>query len=218
MAADYIVRRTTLEGVRLLYAHARDWAPAETIAWGPEPYLTRFRALCSPAALFVRFDAADESPWHTMTRRDDRLWEEEVVEIFLDPSRAGVDYAELEISPANVVCDLIVRRPWPKLSSDPSWDIEGLVTRVTPWREPESGPDGWTATARIPWVGLAPMTERVTMPPRPGDRWGFNVFRIKRPAGPEHPGERVVLAAWQPTGTPSFHVPSAFGSMVFEVE
>ena len=216
MPAEYFVRRTSLDGVRPLYAHASDWAPADTIWWGPEPYETRFRALWSAAALFVRFDAADESPWHTMIRRDDRLWEEEVVEIFLDPSRAGVDYAELEISPANVVCDLIVRQPWPNLNSDPSWHVDGLVTRVTPWRDAEAGPDGWTATARIPWSGLSPMTERVTVPPRAGDRWAFNVFRIKRPGGPERPDEQVVLAAWQPTGTPSFHVPAAFGSMVFD--
>ena len=37
--------------------------------------------------LHVRFDAQDPSPWFTKTARDDRLWEEEVVEIFLDPAR-----------------------------------------------------------------------------------------------------------------------------------
>ena len=35
-----------------------------------------------------------------MTRRDDPIWEEEVVEIFLDPARLGRHYAEVEISPA----------------------------------------------------------------------------------------------------------------------
>jgi hypothetical protein len=55
----------------------------------------------------------------------------------------------------------------------------------------------------------------VIVPPRPGDIWHFNVFRIKRPGGPARPAENVVLSAWSPTGTPSFHVPAAFGSLVF---
>jgi len=38
----------------------------------------------------------------------------------------------------------------------------------------------------------------------------FNVFRIKRPGGPEAPEAGAVFAAWSPTGSPSFHVPEAF--------
>ena len=79
---------------------------ARRIEWGPAPYTTRFRALWNDDGLYLRFDARDPSPWHTMTRRDEHLWEEEVVEIFLDPDRSGRDYYELEISPANVVCDV----------------------------------------------------------------------------------------------------------------
>jgi hypothetical protein len=212
---EYLVRRAGNEETALLDAGANGWAPAEVISWGSPPYRTRFRALWSDAALFVRFDVADQAPWHTMTRRDDRLWEEEVVEIFLDPARTGAGYAELEISPANVVCDLIVRRPWPDLISDPSWHIDGLVTRVTAWSGPDSGRDGWIATARIPWKGLSPTTDGVSAPPRAGDVWNFNVFRIKRPGGRSGSSADVVLSAWSPTGASSFHVPSAFASMVF---
>ena len=63
---------------------------------GLRPYRTRFRACWDPIALHVRFDALDNAPWHTMTTRDDHLWEEEVVEIFLDLDGSGRNYAELE--------------------------------------------------------------------------------------------------------------------------
>jgi len=192
------------------------WSAAHAISWGDPPYTTWFRALWSDTALAIRFDASDVEPWWTMARRDDRLWEEEVVEIFLDPARRGNGYAELEISPGNVVCDLRVRRPWPQLHSDPAWHIDGLDTAVTPFRGPDAGPDGWTAIARLPWTGLQPIAPGIEMPPRPGQRWGFNVFRIKRPLGPEQPREDVRLLAWSPTGAPSFHVPAAFRDLVFE--
>ena len=213
MAQEYVARRTpaTVESLMMMAertfgptdaqespAAASDdpWSLAETITWGPSRYLTRFRGLWTDTAMFVRFDAADDEPWHTMTNRDDHIWEEEVVEIFLDPESKGIDYAELEISPANVVCDLIVRRPWPNLRSDPAWHIRDLETRVVPWRDRESGPSGWTALAKIPWSGLLPIASDVAVPPRAGSVWAFNVYRIKRPGGPSKPEEGVILAAW----------------------
>ena len=76
------------------------------LTWGVAPFETRLRALWAPEGLYLRWDADDPAPWATMTQRDDHLWDEEVVEIFLDPAWAGKDYWELEISPTNVVCDV----------------------------------------------------------------------------------------------------------------
>lgn len=212
---SYTVVRSSAAVNALLEASEAEWEPAETIEFGPDPWTTRFRAVWTPAHLCLRFDVADRNPWHTMTSRDDRLWNEEVVEIFLDLDGAGHHYAELEISPANVVCDLVVLRPWPDLESDPSWHIDALDTRVFPFRAEEAGPSGWSAVAAIPWAGLRTLPVSASLPPREGDHWRFNVFRIKRPHGPTRPNDNVVLAAWSATGGPSFHVPAAFGEMVF---
>ena len=58
-----------------------------------------------------------------MTRRDEHLWDEEVVEIFIDLDRSGRDYYELEVNPANVVCDLRMISPWPDKKGDIDWDL-----------------------------------------------------------------------------------------------
>ncbi|HEY7514473.1 MAG TPA: carbohydrate-binding family 9-like protein [Vicinamibacteria bacterium] len=202
----------------LLAAEDAAWAAAKTIVWGPSPYETRFRALWSEDGLLLRFDAADSAPWHTMTRRDDHLWEEEVVEIFIDPDRSGRDYYELEINPANVVCDLRMISAWPQKEGDIAWDLEGLETRVQEQKDPAGRTTGWTATAFLPWKGLSrlPSARRVALPPKAGDAWRFNVFRIKRPAGPAHPEEGAVEAAWSKPPGESFHVPAAFRDLVFD--
>ena len=164
-------------------------------------------AVASAAGLHLRFDADDDAPWFTMSERDAPIWEEEVVEIFLDPVGDG-RYVEVEVNPAGVVCDL--RRlgpgesgsdeiPVPAGVMDRGFDVAGLEVSVT-----ESN-DGWTATAFLPWRGLD-----LEAPPRPGTTMAFNVFRIKRPGGPEAPAEGAVFAAWSPTGGPSFHAPDAF--------
>ena len=83
-APGYGVMRLPQTRTTLLDADAPIWHDAIAIEWGPDPYRTRFRACWDPIALHVRFDALDDAPWHTMTTRDDHIWEEEVVEIFLD--------------------------------------------------------------------------------------------------------------------------------------
>jgi hypothetical protein len=216
--ARYLVRRSAAAPGVLLGGSEEPWAEASAIDWGPHPYRTRFRALWNRAGVAVRFDAADDGPWYTMKDRDDSIWEEEVVEIFLDPARTGRDYAEVEISPANVVCDLRIAEGWPALRGDRDWHWEGLESRVRPGaqtRVPASG--SWTATAWMPWSGLRTLSADAARaaPPHAGDSWRFNVFRIKRPGGPGRPEEGAVYAAWSVPEGPSFHAPTAFRDFVF---
>jgi hypothetical protein len=193
------------------------WGKAERIAWGPEAYETAFRALWDAAGLYVRFDARDPDPWSTMTKRDEWLWQEEVVEIFLDLDRSGVNYAEVEISPANVICDVRMVSPSPKKESDYSWNLEGIESRVHLRRDAQGKTTGWTAVAFLPWSGFRTLSSASakTLPPKPGDRWRFNVFRLERPHGKADPEKDLVAAAWSPPGEPSFHVPAAFRDFVY---
>jgi len=216
-APEYAAAHTGAAPMRLLAAEEPAWAQAGGVEWGPAARATRFRALWGEAGLFLRFDAVDPDPWHTMTRRDEHLWEEEVVEIFLDPGRAGRDYYELEISPANVVCDVRMIAPSPDKKMDLAFDLSGLETKVRLNKDGSGRTTGWTATALLPWSGLAslPSARGVALPPKPGDRWRFNLFRIERPGGPRAPEKDALEVAWSPTGEPSFHVPAAFRELVF---
>ena len=214
----YRVARTEAEAASLMAGRAVAWAAAMPIRWGPPRYATEFRALWNDTGLFVRFESTDTNPWYTMTGRDDRLWEEEVVEIFLDLDGSGHDYAEVEISPGNVVCDLRMVRPWPNQEGDLTWDLEGLETRVRTRLQRDGTTAGWTATAYMPWSGFAslPSAADVQLPPRAGDHWRFNVFRIKRPRGPERPNDDVSFLAWSEPRGSSFHDAEVFRPFVFE--
>jgi len=216
--SEYRVARTTSDPGELLGADAARWRRVPRITWGPRPYRTTFQALWGERGLSLRFEASDPNPWHTLAKRDEPLWNEEVVEIFLDPDRSGRNYYELEISPANVVCDLRMVSPWPDKEGDIDWDFEGLETRVHALIDDEGRTTGWIATAHLPWSGFRtlPSAREVSLPPMPGDAWRVNVFRIKRPGGPEAPDEGAVFAAWSPPSARSFHDPAAFRSLVFE--
>ena len=207
----YFVAKTTATASALLAGEDEVWREALRIIWGPAGYRTSFRALWTADGLYLRFDVRDPEPWYTMERRDDHLWEEEVVEIFLDLDGSGTHYAEVELSPANVVCDVHMIQGSPDRKMDLAWDLVGLSSRV--FRQD----DGWMGLLFLPFDGLAvlPSARNIGLPPRPGDTWRFNVYRIERPGGPKAPEESPVFAAYSPTGSPSFHVPSSFQGFVF---
>jgi hypothetical protein len=209
----YDVVRLESTAPSMLMPASPAWIDATAVEWGPERYRTRFQARWDDSALHIRFDAIDDSPWHTMTRRDEHLWEEEVVELFLDADGSGRNYAELEINPANVVCDLRVETPWPSLRSLTEWDWAGLETAVAPLKDAHESVEGWTAVARLPWMGLRslyPLSAGVDLPPHPGAAWRFNVFRIKRPGGAHAPAAGAIFAAFSQPAGPSFHDTAAF--------
>lgn len=193
------------------------WTHAAPITWGPAEAHTTFRAAWDETALYARFDAVDANPWFTITARNGRIWEEEVVELFLDPGGRGRDYAEFEVNPANALCDLIVRAPWPALDSDPGWDCDGVESSVTIGRGDAGELAGWSAELTIPWRGLASLgpAAAACMPPCRGDRWRFNVFRIDRPHGPADPERDAIYAAWSVPSGPSFHDTHAFRDLRF---
>jgi Carbohydrate-binding family 9 len=213
-APRYVALRSTASRRTLLGAGDSAWATAQRITWGPEAIATSFRALWTNTGLALRYDVTDPSPWHTLTRRDERLWKEEVVELFLDVGATGRSYAEIEWNPVNAVVDLWVDRPENRFDKD--WNAAGLQSRVHPRRDAAGGSTGWTVVAFLPWSALAAKAPAGTaLPPKAGDRWRFNVFRIERPGGPGEPEKDAQFLAWSPTGQKSFHVPLAFRELVF---
>jgi hypothetical protein len=217
-AVSYRVVRTDATPKALLPGHHQAWTTAHAISWGPRQYRTTFKAVWNDTGMAIRFDAIDDHPWHTKTRHDDPIWEEEVVEIFLDPTRTGGHYAEIEISPINIVTDLHIVGAWPSLQNVRGWDWTGLESTVIPGAAVGLPGGSWTALAWLPWSGLATMTPLVSpfVPPRRADAWRFNVFRIKRPHGPAEPERDAIYAAWSTPDGPSFHAPAFFRDLVFE--
>ena len=165
---------------------------------------TRVRVAHDATALLVRFDCDDRDIWATYTRRDDPLWEEEVVEVFIAPGEDDpAEYLEIEVNPLGAVFDARVANPDGRRESmrvDASWNALGLVAVVS-----RPSPATWSAQIEIPWSELCGGT-----PPRV---WRANFLRIERPrdGGNE-------FSSWSPTfaDPPDFHKPARFGRLVLE--
>ena len=166
---------------------------------GAEPQQeTSVRAVWDADELRVLFHAADTHAWATLTARDAPLYEEEVVEVFLDPAGDLESYFEIEVNPLNAVLDLVLRRNRSGYAKDFAWRCEGLRTAVV------KSAAAWSAEFSIPFRSLS------AAPPEAGDRWRVTFCRIDRP-----PGVPRELSAWSPTGRATFHTPERFGILDF---
>jgi hypothetical protein len=170
----------------------------ETVSGHPPKQSTRVRLAWDAVECRVLFHAEDANPWATLTERDAPLYQEEVVEVFLDPVGDLECYFEIEVNPLNAVLDLVLRRNRSGYMRDFTWHCEGLRTAVT------KDATGWRAELSIPFDALA------AAPPSNGTRWRANFLRIDRP-----PGTERELSAWSPTGRSNFHTPERFGFVEF---
>jgi hypothetical protein len=175
---------------------------------GPAEQQTLTRLCYNRQALFVRFDCADRDIWSISTQRDDPIYNEEVVEVFIGPGTATpVDYYEFEVSPNGVLLDLTVHNPnsmRADMTFDFAWNCPDL--RWAAGRDDAQG--HWWAIYAIPWASIgAAEPENLPM------HWRANFYRIERlrDAQPE-------FSCWSPTLTEpaDFHKPGRFGLLELE--
>jgi len=187
------------------------------IDWSSLPPLSRFiladdsreasqqttvRLCCTSQILYVRFDCQDRDIWGNYTRRDDPIYNEEAVEVFIAPGEKDpLDYYEFEVSPQGVLFDAFIHNPDGKnnaqMSGDLAWNCPGIEWRVGR----DDAQQHWWAVLVIPWHSLIPGE-------KPPDRWRANFYRIERPHG-----DAAEFSCWSPVMTPvaDFHRPAKFG-------
>lgn len=172
----------------------------------PSPYHTEARILYDDEFVYFAFRVVDENIWATMTERNQHLWEEEVVEVFLQADPGHPSYIELEVNPLGAMLDIFlldVRKPIPYHS----WNSHRLkwAIHVEGTVDGRPGDREWTCEIALPLEDVVTAPNR---PPQPGDRWRLNLYRVQRL--PE-----AASLAWSPTLRRDFHVPERFGEIVF---
>jgi hypothetical protein len=188
----------------------------ETVSGKNGRFETNVRLLYNNQYLYVGFQCEDTYVWGTHTRRDAPIYDEECVEVFLDPANSGYCYFELNLSPRNVIYDAFVltarteKTPGAKILPLFSYDMEGLITQTHIEGEADKPgkAKGWTAEYAIPFSECLGAPH---LPPISGDRWRVNLYRIDS----VKKGEQT-LYAWNPTGYLKFHIPWRYGILHFE--
>ena len=172
----------------------------------PVPNGTEAKVLYDERFLYFSFRSEDTNVWATMRRRDQHLWHEEVVEVFLQADARVPNYIELEVNPLGTLLDIYLLDRRKNLPYE-SWNSAGLrwAVRVEGKVDGRPGDRGWTCEIALPLEDVATAPH---LPPRPGDRWRMNLYRVESRPAP-------LGLAWSPTLEGDFHVPSMFGEITF---
>ncbi|MEE2645450.1 MAG: carbohydrate-binding family 9-like protein, partial [Myxococcota bacterium] len=191
------------------------WTRAPWTAWWKTPRggknapKTRARFLWSSTHLYVAVEALDEDIWSTFTERDSNTWEQEVIELFLDPDGDRKDYVELQVTPANVLFDARFKRHRSDLKVARAWNYQGWETAVHvegTLNQRSDKDTRYIVEMALPvrsLPGARPITAR--------SRWRLNLFRWDAPRG-----GRQRAAAFSPPSRPDFHELGSFGTLVFK--
>ena len=171
---------------------------------------TEARLLWDDENLYVAFLAEDPNVAGEFFKDDEKLYTSNVVEIFLNPSgEAARGYDEIEVAPTNALFDASFVGG-PRQGMDLSWSsrarhavhVDGTLN------DPRDLDRGWTVELAIPFAALTGMPK-----PRParGDRWKFNLYRLRQ--GPGQPGEGQ---AYSPPMRGDFHALDRFATLRFD--
>jgi alpha-galactosidase len=160
---------------------------------------TEVRVMWSNDFLYLRFDARYRTitvfPDGEADGRRDGLWDRDVCEVFLQPPGSqGRSYKEIEVAPNGQWIDLDI------VEGEKKDMRSGLRRRVSV----DEANRLWRAMVALPMTSL--VNNFV-----PAAIWRVNFYRIEGAA------QRRFYSAWRATNTaePNFHVPEAFGGLVF---
>jgi hypothetical protein len=184
---------------------------------------TEVRLLWNSECLYVGFLCYDRDIWGTIRERDGNIYDEEVVEVFLDPDCDLRTYIELEVSPHNTLFDAFVvngkslgqemhvLRDWDSETLQHAVSVDGTaktsssIDRAASANPPDTS---WSCEIAVPFKDLLTAPN---IPPKVGDVWRMNLYRIDR--GKTEAEDEYT--AWSPTQKIDYHRPQHFGSLRF---
>ncbi|MBT8185169.1 MAG: carbohydrate-binding family 9-like protein [Eudoraea sp.] len=173
--------------------------------------MTQVMVCYNDDTLYLAFICYDPDIWTTFTQRDEHLWEEEAVEVFIDVDDVPETYVEVEVSPANVLFDSYIVDP--KNIDVPATallNLKGIRTAVKvngTLNKHDDIDESWTVEIALPFKDL---TNELTRQISDETDIRINFYRLDMNEGMERGA-----FAWSPTGA-SFHKPSVFGRLVLK--
>jgi hypothetical protein len=192
-----------------------------TLTGGPADQSTEAKLLWDDKFLYVGFENADTDIWSNLTKRDDKLWTQEAVELMIDADGNGKTYIELQVAPNGNVFDTYLPQ-YRKYedSIDPkkqpySWNskVNAKVSLDGTLNKHDDKDKSWTVEMAIPLADVKGMDTQAALPklpPTPGDSWRINMFRMDVPQG-----KSQQASGWSPPMVGDFHALDRFGDLVF---
>jgi hypothetical protein len=194
-----------------------DWAAAQrstpfvqTMTGERGAFAASARVLYDDKHLYLGYEVADDYLKSSFKHADDHLWEQDTVELMVDPDGDGKNYFEIQVAPTGLVFDTRYdsrRQPQPFGQVD--WSSATVAKVVTSGKPNDDQDDkGYVVEMAIPWTAFA-AGPTPAAPPTAGATWRMNFFVMDT----RRDGQRAV--GWSPPLIGDFHTLDRFGRVVF---
>lgn len=196
-------------------------------------YQTRVKMLWDKTCLYVLAELEEPNIWAYYQQHDLIVYQENDIEVFIDPDCDGRNYFEFELNAANTLFDLLLPKPY-RNGGKPllTWDAQGFRSAVSidgTLNNPNDRDKKWTVEMAIPFESLQ---SEATETPVPGDGeiWKINFSRVEwqtvttdgsyRRKKDEKTGQLLKEDnwVWNPTGEINMHVPERWGFLQFSTK
>jgi hypothetical protein len=168
--------------------------------------ITKLKSCYDEQNFYIAFTCYDKDIMATLENRDDYLWEEEVVEVFIDTDDEPDTYIEIEVSPLNVLFDSYIVNPreinFEKTAMFDLKDIQTAVSIDGTINNHGDKDEKWVVEIAIPFKNMFGLDIGGNIKEK---ELKINFYRIDR-----NKFEEVGRYAWSPTFG-SFHTPERFG-------
>ena len=184
---------------------------------------TEAKLLWDEENLYIGFENADTDVWASLTKRDDKLWNEEAIEVMIDADGNKKTYVEFQVAPNGTLFDTYLpdyrkyendvdpkRKPYDWTSK-----LRAKVTVDGTLNKRDDKDNGWTVELAIALADVNGLqtTGGVKVPPALGDTWRLNMYRLDVPNS-----KTSSAAAWSAPMVGDFHALDKFGHVVFADE
>lgn len=174
----------------------------------PASLATRAKLAWDEENLYVAFEVEDPDIWGTFRKRDDPIYTEEAVEVFLDANGDGRDYVEVQVSPHNVLFDAAFVSRRSDLARARIWDSGAqTAVQVRGTLDDDQRDEGWTVELRLPLDRLPDLGRAA----KRGDRFRFNLYRLEA-----HRRRDVEGMSFSPLFVGDFHALPRFGHLILD--
>lgn len=195
----------------------------------PKPPLqTNIKMLWSDSSLYIAARMMEPDVWATLKNRDDIVFLDNDIEIFVNPNNSTHEYYEIECNAINTIFDLLLNKPYRNKGNPIStWNTPGMRSAVKVQgtiNNPSDKDKSWTMEMVIPFSALG-LSNRYQQP-KEGTTWRINFSRVewdikvvngkyeklKGENGrnlPEHNW------TWSPQGIINMHAPERWGYLQF---
>jgi hypothetical protein len=212
-----IARRATLALMIDGKLDEKDWIEAQpsgpfvqTMTGAAGTFVASARVVYDETYLYVGYEVADDYLKSTFQKPDEHLWEQDAVELMVDPDGDAKNYFEIQVSPTGLVFDTRYdSRRLPQPFGEISWSSAAIAKVVARGKVNDDKDDqGYTVELAIPWAAFAKGPTPAS-PPSAGSIWRMNFFVMDA----RKDGQRAV--GWSPPLVGDFHTLERFGRVVF---